>query len=133
MMFSKSSDGGTTWSAATVMFTAKLAPDSCGCAFYGSLPNTFERVSNIPVIGIDTSTGTHAGNLYVTYYNWTGTYMQVRVATSSNGGSTWTSKGVAPATATHDQFFPWLSVSRQGLVGGDWMDRRNDESKPNFE
>src|SRR5258706_8835914 len=133
MVLSKSTDGGRTWSPAAVMFTAKLAPDPGFCCFYGSLPKTSERMSDIPVIGIDTSTGAHAGNLYVTYYNWTGTYMQVLVATSSNGGATWTSKAVAPAANTHDQFLTWLTVSRQGLVGVSWMDRRNDPNNVNYE
>lgn len=133
IMFSKSTDGGNTWSAAAAIFTASLAPDPNACCFYGALPNTDERMSNIPVVGIDNSTGTHAGNLYVTYYNWTGTFMKVYVATSTNGGSTWTKKPVAPATATHDQFFPWLNVNRAGLVGVSWLDRRNDPANVNYE
>ena len=133
LMLSKSTDGGNTWSAASVMFTAKLAPDSCGCAFYGSLPNTSERVSEIPVIAIDNSTGTHHGNLYVAYYNWTGTFMQVLLATSTDGGTTWTSKAVAPATNTHDQFFPWVNVNRSGVVGVSWDDRRKDPSNISYE
>ena len=133
LMLSKSTDGGNTWSAAAVMFTANLAPDPGFCCFYGSLPNTSERVSEIPVIGIDNSTGTHHGNLYVAYYNWTGTWMQVLVATSTNGGTTWTSKAVAPASDTHDQFFPWLNVNRSGVIGVSWDDRRNDPSNINYE
>ena len=133
MMLSKSTDGGNTWSAAAVMFTATLAPDPGFCCFYGSLPNTSERMSDIPVIGVDTSATAHAGNLYVAYYNWTGTFMKVYVASSTNGGATWTSKAVAPSTATHDQFLGWLNVSRQGLVGVSWMDRRNDPSNVNYE
>ncbi|MGA8764081.1 MAG: sialidase family protein [Candidatus Sulfotelmatobacter sp.] len=133
IMFSKSTDGGNTWSAAAAIFSASLAPDPGACCFYGALPNTSERVSDIPVVAIDTSTGAHAGNLYVTYYNWTGTFMKVYVATSTNGGSTWTKKPVAPATATHDQFFPWLNVNRAGLVGVSWLDRRNDPANVNYE
>jgi hypothetical protein len=133
MMMSKSTDGGNTWSAASVMFSANFAPDTAGCCFYGALPNTDERVSNIPVIAVDNSNGAHAGNLYVTYYNWTGSYMQVLVATSTNGGTSWTSKAVTPSTDTHDQFFPWVNVSRAGVVGVSWMDRRNDPSNVNYE
>jgi hypothetical protein len=133
IMLSKSTDGGNTWSAATVIFTANLAPDNPSCCFYGALPNTDERVSEIPVIAADNSTGAHAGNLYVTYYNWTGAFMKVYVATSTNGGATWTQKAVAPSSATHDQFFPWVNVSRGGLVGVSWMDRRNDAANVNYE
>src|SRR4029077_10968276 len=101
----------------------KLAPDPGFCCFYGSLPNTSERVSDIPVVGIDNRTGSHAGNLYVAYYTWTGTFMRLVVATSSNGGATWTRKPVAPLSVTHDQFMSWLTVSRAGIVGVSWLDR----------
>lgn len=133
IMLSKSTDGGNTWSSPAALFKVKLAPDPAFCCFYGALPNTDERVSEIPVIGIDASTGTHAGNLYITSYTWNGTFMQVYVSTSTDGGTTWTKKAVAPPTATHDQFFPWLTVSRAGLVGVSWLDRRNDPANINYE
>ncbi|MEO6989958.1 MAG: hypothetical protein ABI346_01785, partial [Candidatus Baltobacteraceae bacterium] len=34
---------------------------------------------------------------------------------------------------THDQFFPWLSVSTFGAVGVTWMDRRNDPSNFSYQ
>ena len=113
----KSTDGGSTWTAPSAIFTAQLVPDGCHCSAYGSLPNTQEVMDNIPVIGVDNSTGRHKGNLYVTYYTWTGVYMQVRVAMSVDGGSTWNSSPVATASDQHDQFFPWLSVSKKGWSG----------------
>ncbi|MGH9433814.1 MAG: hypothetical protein ACRD3T_19975, partial [Terriglobia bacterium] len=134
LMFSKSSDGGLTWSTAVKMASAKLAPDACFCGFYGSLPNTNERVSNIPVIGIDNSTGSFSGHLYVAFYKWNGTNLKVAVITSTDGGATW-NKGVpvAPKSAANDEFFPWLSVSSTGLVGVTWLDRRNDPSNINYQ
>ena len=132
MVISKSTDGGTTWSKPVTMVTPNLAPDTCG-AFYGCLPNTFERVSDIPAIGIDNSTGANAGHLYVVYYNWTGTQMQVLVSHSANG-TTWSAGvPVAPAADTHDQFFPWLSVAANGAVGVTWLDRRNDPNNVNYD
>jgi hypothetical protein len=128
---SESKDGGKTWSKPSKMFNITLAGGSCG--FYGCLPNTNERVSDIPAVDIDNSNGAHKGNLYVTYYTWTGTYMQVRVATSKDGGKIWTTKAVAPASNNHDQFFPWLSVSKTGIVGVSWLDRRNDPQNVNYE
>src|SRR5579859_328498 len=88
MLVSKSTDGGVTWSAPVTTATPMLAPDSCG-AFYGCLPNTLERVSNIPVIAIDNSAGANTGHLYVVYYTWTGTQMKVYVTHSTDGGATW--------------------------------------------
>jgi len=63
-----------------------------------------------------------------------GTFMQVQVSTSSNGGTSWGAPvHVAPSTATHDQFFPWLTVSPNGAVGVTWLDRRNDPSNLSYE
>jgi hypothetical protein len=114
LMFSKSTDGGVTWTAPTTMASGVvLAPDSCG-AFYGCVPGTSERVSEIPVIDVDRTTGA----LYVAYYHYTGTNMQVRVIKSTDGGATWSApKRVFGAANTHDQFFSWLSVSSTGGVG----------------
>jgi hypothetical protein len=126
MLVARSTDGGNTWSSAVTTATPTLAPDSCG-AFYGCLPNTFERVSNIPVIAIDNSTGPNAGRLYVVYYHWTGTQLKVFVTHSANGGMSWSlGVPVAPASATHDQFFPWINVASNGQIGATWLDRRND-------
>ncbi|MFI5114480.1 MAG: hypothetical protein ACHP7J_04985, partial [Terriglobales bacterium] len=129
----KSTDGGNTWTTPAAMFTVQLVPDSCHCSAYGSLPNTQEVMDNIPGIAVDNSIGRHKGNLYVAYYNWTGTYMQVRVATSSDGGNTWSSNPVATGSDQHDQFFPWLSVSKNGVVGVSWLDRRNDPKNHDYE
>jgi hypothetical protein len=133
-MLSTSTDGGNTWSTPKAILTAKLAPDSNGCCFYGALPNTNERISNIPSIAIDNSGGAHNGNLYVAYYSWSGTFMRVALATSTNAGSTWRSVPVASTSVTtHDQFFPWVSVDSKGLVGISWLDRRNDPANVNYE
>jgi hypothetical protein len=125
MVFSKSSDGGNTWSAPTLMNTIVLGP---------GLPNSHVGVTDYPVIGVDNSSGPYAGNLYVVMYTWTGTYMQVQVIRSTDKGITWSKPvPVAPASVTHDQFFPWLSVSSTGLVGVSWLDRRNDPANIDYQ
>jgi len=135
MLFSKSSDGGNTWSRPTLMAQVTTSPNPCNCSGWGDLPNTNNiRVSNYPVIGVDISNGPHAGNLYAVMYSWTGTYMRVGVIRSTNGGNTWSKPvPVAPPSANHDQFFPWLSVSKTGLVGVSWLDRRNDPANINYQ
>ncbi len=125
MLLSKSTDGGNTWSTPAVIATVHLAPDTCDCAFFGNLPLTNEAVSNMPVLGIDNSSGPHADNLYAVMYTWTGTQMRTLVATSADKGKTW-GKPVVVAPTKHDQFFASLSVSPSGIVGVSWMDRRND-------
>jgi hypothetical protein len=133
MLMSKSTNGGKTWSPITTIGTANLAPDSCG-AFYGCLPNTAERVSDIPVSAIDNSNKSHAGALYVTDYTFVNSHMTVQVTASADGGTTWSPPvNVAPKHETHDQFFPWVNVSGKGLVGVTWMDRRNDPANFSYE
>jgi hypothetical protein len=126
MVFSKSSDGGNTWSRPTPMATIALNGLN--------LPNANVYVPNFPVIGVDNSNGSHAGNLYAVMYNWTGTFMQVQVVRSTDGGMAWsTPVPVAPPSDNHDQFFPWLSVSPDGLVGVSWLDRRNDPANVDYQ
>ena len=133
MYMEVSSDGGNTWSAPSIVNTVNLAPDSCG-AFYGCLPNTYERVSDIPVIGIDRSGGAFEGAIYVGEYNWTGKFMQVQVWYCHVGMHGWgTPINVAPKRFKHDQFFPWLNVDSKGNVGVTWLDRRDDPSNVNYE
>lgn len=130
---SKSTDGGATWSAPVKIHNSALAPDSCG-AFYGCLPNTFERVSDIPVIAIDNSPNESFGMLYVADYNWTGSYMQVGVSASADGGATWSNPvAVTPNSDKHDQFFPWVNVSANGSVGVTWLDRSLDPANVNYD
>ena len=131
--FSKSTDGGVRWSTPTTATTVTFAPDSCG-AYYGCIPNTFERVSDIPVIAVDNSSGSSSGRLVIAFYNYTGTFMNVRVVTSSNGGTTWSAqRSVTPASDTKDQFFPWVNISPSGLIAVTFLDRRNDPSNLKYQ
>jgi hypothetical protein len=135
IVFSKSVDGGVTWSRPALIAEATIAPAPCNCGA-GVLPNTTDDVfvDNYPAIGVDNSDGPNAGNVYVSMYNWTGSYMRVQVVRSTDGGNTWSKPvPVAPAQYTHDQFFPWLSVSSTGLVGVSWLDRRNDPANIDYQ
>jgi hypothetical protein len=132
IMFSKSTDGGNTWSTESNVGTITLAPDACFCGFYGSLPNTNERVSNLPSNGAIGSGST--AKVFIAAYNWTGTRMQVEVFRSNNGGSSWgTPVIVNPTVTTGDQFFQWLNVNSAGTIGVTWLDRRNDSSNLSYQ
>jgi hypothetical protein len=129
MMFSKSTDGGNTWSPAQRIATV-------GMPHYWQLPHTKYREAaiNYPVIAADNSDGPHAGNIYVGMYTWTGSYLKVQVVSSTDGGKTWSQPvPLAPARDTHDQFFPALSVSPTGVVGVSWLDRRNDPANHDYQ
>jgi len=118
ILFAKSSDGGVTWSAPVRVY------DATGVT---KIPNTSVYASDSPVIAVDNSDGPFAGRLYVTFYNFNGTFMQVVASTSSDDGATWsTPVAVAPPTATHDQFQPFVSVSSTGIPAIAWLDRRID-------
>jgi hypothetical protein len=134
VLFSKSGDGGNTWSSPVIM--TKINNGNCFCDSFAVVPNTnpLIGVPNYAVIGVDNSGGPYAGNLYVSMVNWTGTQLQVLVIRSTDGGSTWsTPVPVAPPTDTHDQFMSWLSVSSTGLLGVSWLDRRNDPNNVNYQ
>jgi len=118
MVFSKSADGGNTWSEPTLIAKVTLIHP---------IPNTVGAVaSNIPAIAVDASDRAYSGNLYVVMYNWTGTFMQVQVVRSTDDGDTWSKPTPVAPGITHDQFLPWIAVSPTGLVGVVWLDRRND-------
>jgi hypothetical protein len=132
IMFSKSSDGGNTWTAPVLMAMANLAPDPCG-QFYGCLPNTSERVSNIPAIDVDRSGGVFNNRLYASIYHWNGNKMQVLVVRSRNGGATWSAPVKVSPGGANDEFFPWLTTRANGEVGVTWLDRRLDPSNINYD
>jgi len=126
MVFAKSTDGGNTWSKPTTIAQVLLNHEG--------IPNTQVGVRNYPAIAIDNSNGPNAGNLYVSMYSWTGTYLRVQVVRSTDGGNTWSKPvPVAPPSDNHDQFFPWLAVSPRGLLGVSWLDRRNDPANVNYQ
>jgi hypothetical protein len=126
MWFSKSVDGGNTWSSPIQIAVVTLVPDSCHCAFFGNLPHTTQPVANPPLIAADNSNGPNAGNLYVVVYDWTGKQMQVEVFASEDGGNTWQGPVLVAPAYKNDEFFPSLSVSATGVAGVNWLDRRND-------
>lgn len=132
ILFSKSTDAGAHWTKPVIMAPANLAPDTCG-AFYGCLPNTGERVSDIPAIDVDRSSGPLKGRLYVAYYNFTGNKMQVLVIRSKTGGATWSAPVAVDASVAQDQFMPWLTTNSSGVVGVTWLDRRNDSANVNYD
>ncbi len=134
LYFTQSKDGGNSWSTPVLMTTTGLDFDSCLCAFYGSLNNSSEPMSQIPVIAVDNSNGPHAGELYFAAYTWSGSFMQLLLGTSTDGGNTWNPPiPVAPKTDKHDQFLPWINVSQKGILGITWLDRRNDPNNVEYE
>jgi hypothetical protein len=132
--FSRSDDGGVTWSGPRIVARVLEVPNSCSCFPFRAIPNTTVSAPNTPALGVDNSDGPYSGRLYATMFQWTGTHMRVQVIHSTDGGNTWSKPvPVASASETHDQFFPWISVSPTGLVGVSWFDRRNDPANVDYQ
>ncbi|HVO80544.1 MAG TPA: sialidase family protein [Terriglobales bacterium] len=123
MIFTKSLDGGKTWSPVARVFTATAIT---------KIPNTPISAGDAPFIAVDNSGGSFAGRLYMTFYNWTGSFMQVLVTNSSDGGQTWSTPVPVAAATTHDQFLPAISVSSSGMVAVSWLDRRDDPGNTKY-
>lgn len=135
LFFSKSTDGGNTWSTPSTMANALLVPSNPQCNFgIENLPNSCWFIQNEPVIAVDNSGGAFSGRLYGTYYIWTGTFMQVALVRSTDGGTTWsTPVAVAATNDNHDQFAPSLSVSGSGVLGITWLDRFRDPANVKYQ
>jgi hypothetical protein len=136
MFLSRSTDGGATWTRPAAIATTDTVPANPACPnhFAETLPNSCWVTTEEPVIAVDDGSGPFAGSLYVVYYRWTGTFMQVVLISSRDGGTTWTAPvPVAPASDTHDQFAPDVAVSAGGVVGVTWQDRRRDPANVEYE
>ena len=81
-----------------------------------------------PRVALDQSRGTFRGRLYLVWTDWDlarRAYV-VRLAYSSDVGKTWNTTIVSDDTSGHDPGNAALAVSRDGIVGVIWNDRRDD-------
>ncbi len=132
-VFSKSTNGGATWSSAVTVAAHRLL--SFGS---NSLPAAQNQrgVNAFPSLDVDRNPDSaFFGRLYVTYSDFpvgttSGNDLNVYLKSSGNGGTTWTAD---PGVLVNDdggsstQFFPWLVVDpSDGTVNLAWYDTRND-------
>jgi hypothetical protein len=81
-----------------------------------------------PRAAIDQSRGRYRGRIYLVFPDWDAerkTYV-VRLAHSSDLGKTWKTTVVNEIVDGHDPGNPALAVTRDGIVGVVWNDRRGD-------
>ncbi|MBZ5721594.1 MAG: glycoside hydrolase [Acidobacteriia bacterium] len=126
---SKSADGGMTWTPPSLVATTSLAPGNC---LFGCIPNVgVTPIDNEPVITVVGSGGT--ARVYVVFYNWSGTQMQVEVVTSTDGGKTFGTPVRVSNSDVGDQFVPSISAAPDGTVAVSWLDRRNDPANLKYQ
>ncbi|HEX7139109.1 MAG TPA: hypothetical protein VF219_14740 [Vicinamibacterales bacterium] len=131
IVFSKSVDGGNSWSAPVTVSTLALL--SFG---NNSLPPAQEQrgVNSFGSLTLDTnSASAYFGRLYVAFSDFpsgktSGTDTNTYVASSSNGGSSWSPRvKVNDDSGTATQFFPWAAVDESdGTLNVAWYDTRAD-------
>jgi photosystem II stability/assembly factor-like uncharacterized protein len=126
--FSKSTDGGQTWSPATPV--QRILP----------LPNVFPRQAfrnlSLPIMAVGPR-----GELYVTYADYNpviaptpdedGLQADIKLTKSLDGGVTWSAPvRVNQDTTNADQFQPYVRVTQRGQVDVSFFDRRLDRPNP---
>jgi len=125
----RSSDSGQSWSAPTVLATTQLPTgeaiiDTYLDNDYGTLPGTTAAVSFAPGIAVDATEGPQRNRLYAVMTTYADKRLQVLLTTSDDQGATWsTPRPVAMGPRAADQFMPWVSVSKQGVVAVTWLDQ----------
>jgi uncharacterized repeat protein (TIGR01451 family) len=131
IVFSKSTDGGATWTTPAVIAT--LALQSFGT---NNLPPAQDQrgVNGFGAIDIDRNPNSaFFGTLYVSFPDFpTGTTsgpdINTYVIRSTNGGGAWSTRvKVNDDNFGATQFFPWLAVDQSdGTVNVSWIDSRLD-------
>ncbi len=132
-VFSKSTDGGNTWTSPSTLTSHTLY--SFGSNNKPPAQDT-RGVNSFASIAVDTdASSANFGNLYVVYDDFpsgtsSGTNLNVYMRRSTNGGSTWSSAvKVNDDTGSATQFFPWVAVDEgTGNVVVSWYDTRNDSN-----
>jgi hypothetical protein len=140
--FRSSNDGGVTWGperqAAALTRIRSAGPTGvCGRnALNGNI-----RVNEFPSMDVDRSNGPNSSRIFVAYSGdpdgnqSAGDAADVFVVSSGDAGVTWSAPVIVHETpaatgdtdsTNNDNFFPWLSVSGDGVVHVSFYDRRND-------
>jgi hypothetical protein len=126
--FSKSLDGGVTWSPAT-----RIISNIKGIRNSGVPENM--RVNSFPSMACDISNGPHRGNLYVCWTNHgvpgvnTGNDIDCYMIMSSDGGTTWSSPikiNQNPSGLGKTSYLPWITCDQaNGCVSVVFYSNRN--------
>lgn len=144
--YSKSLDGGTTWSAPADVASGLPSPGRFRLKNadpqFGTTPGRGFRSNSFPTTAIAPD-----GTIYVAWVDFPDgsctndgsgrppcVNADVRLSLSRDGGANWT----APVKVTDeknatDQFFPWVAAHPDGRLSIIWQDKRLDKSNVNFD
>ncbi|MFI5144784.1 MAG: T9SS type A sorting domain-containing protein, partial [Ignavibacteria bacterium] len=124
--FSKSTDGGVTFSTQTVFASGNA----------GNIPWSQSGPTTFPAVACDISGGPRNGNIYVVWGDGRNGDEDVFLERSTDRGSTWSS----PVRINNDgigngkvQAWPWIAVNQNGLISVVFYDTRNTSSNNNIE
>lgn len=124
--FSKSTDGGVTWSSARVYSATNFG-------IRGTLSNKASiRVSSFPVMAVDRSGGAYDGYIYICWPQRNvapaGSDPDIVMIKSTDGGTTWSAPvrvNDDPINNGKDQYYPWCTVDQSsGQLMFVWYDSR---------
>ncbi|HEY3172633.1 MAG TPA: sialidase family protein, partial [Thermoanaerobaculia bacterium] len=129
--FSRSLDGGATWSTPSIVASKSIAFD------IGIPAESFRRALVYPACDADRSAGPHRGRLSCSWMDLTeaGT-TDILLAFSDDQGATWSSPAPVtdPLAIDADRFNQWLSVDAMtGGVNVSFYDTQNDTTGERFE
>ena len=144
--FSKSTDGGLTWSNSASVASGLPSPGFTNIKatdpLFGTAPFHGAAANTYPAAAVGAN-----GNLYVawmdfpqgscTFYGSSDTPdcvgADVRLSVSSDGGTTWSAPAkVSDDSGTADQFLQWVAVQSDGRAGVLFMDRRGDPANISY-
>ncbi len=126
-----SSDDGLKWSQPVKAATFK-DPSAQNAHGRNVLNGSEFRVSSYGTIAVDRGNGTHAGRVYVAYFDYSAGNGETMLVWSDDG-KTWSQPvRVNDDAGSADQFLPALSVGPDGTVDVSWQDRRDDPANHLF-
>jgi hypothetical protein len=118
LWYTRSTDRGESWTEPEVIARYDMV------SWRGEAPF---RTPTLPILAVDRTDGHTRGNLYVTVQA-RGAGSDAFLASSTDGGDTWSDLTRVNENALGDQFFPTVDVGPYGDVQVMWMDVADDDT-----
>lgn len=123
-----STDAGQTWGTDRTL---------ANTTFFPSDLNGGVTTFPFPALASDITGGPYDGRLYCAFEDYAADgFLDLYFTMSTDGGNTWTPRqriNDDPVGNMIDQFHPWTSVNKDGVVTVAWYDRRLDPANLNFD